>query len=411
LYESKGEALTKKGETMAEPDEPSKSTLKEIIEEQHSPAVCETDSVSSTAAKGPPIVQPRKEICRDATRKTYTITVKGCIPFQSSADHQALAKELKAYRDYSDKLYKASIHAMENFPSIDIGYITLAGDKQSWLALENNNIYLYLKVSGHPHGSPKSQVTKGLVTCSEHKYNLLRQAARTPGSYRRARLTEPANKPWYGVYITMELPAPEPFEPKGWIGVGIGWNHLVVAALTDLTGKVHDVTFLARDWKGKKPREEKDWKTQIVQLTHSLQQTFGNPPPSSKLWDPRNKKYRKNAMGVICKELKEIAMQSQYGISLEDDLNFPSSGKDGYLTPTATLQRAIDGMALRNGIPVRYCNPRDTSLECNKCGFINAKNRHGVHFKCLKCGYRVHADANAAINIARRANPSFVRIA
>jgi hypothetical protein len=387
---------------MAEPDEPSERTLKEIVEEHNSPPR-ETDSLSPTGAS---IVQPATDIRRDAARKTYTITIKGYIPFQSvqSADHQALAKELRAYRDYSDKLYKVSIQAMKNLPTTGIDYITLASDKQSWLALENNNVCLYLKVSGTPYGSPKSQVAKALVTCSEHKYDLLRQATRTPGSYRSARLTEPAHKPWYGVYITIELPAPEPFEPKGWIGVDVGWNHLVVAALTDLTGKVHGVTFLARDRKGK-PKEQKDWKTQIVQLTHGLQQTFGNSSPrSSKLWDHKNKKYRKNAIGVICKELKEIAMNSQYGISLEDDPNFPSSGKGGDLTPTATLQRAIDGMALRNGIPVRYVNPRHTSLECNQCGFINPKNRHGVHFKCLKCGYRVHADANAAINIARRAN-------
>jgi len=392
---------------MAEPDDPSERALKEIVEEHNSPTTCETDSLSPTGAS---IVQPRKDIRRDATQKTYTITIKGYIPFQSvqSADHQALAKELRAYRDYSDKLYKVSIQAMKNLPKTGIDYITLALDKQSWLALENNSVCLYLKVSGTPYGSDKGQVAKALVTCSEHKNDLLRQAARTPGSYKSARLTEPAHKPWYGVYITIELPAPEPFAPKGWIGVGVGWNHLVVAALTDLTGKVHGVTFLARDWKGK-PREQKDWKTQMMQLTH-LRQTFDNSPPSSKLWDQKNRKYRKNAIGIICKELKEIATQYQYGISLEDDL-IPSSGKGGDLTPTATLQRAIEGMASRNGIPVRYVNPRHTSLECNQCGFINPKNRHGVHFKCLKCGYRVHADANAAINIARRANPSFVRIA
>jgi hypothetical protein len=187
----------------------------------------------------------------------------------------------------------------------------------------------------------------------------------------------------------------------------------VVAALTDLTGNLHGVTFLARDQRVKgKPREEqKDWKTQIVQLTHGLQLSFGNPPRSSRLWDQKNKRYRKNAIGLICKELKEIALNSQYGISLEEDLNSPSPGKGGDLTPTVTLQRAIDGMALRNGIPVRYVNPINTSLECSKCGFINPRNRDGVRFRCLRCDYRVHADANAAINIARRANPSFVRTA
>lgn len=399
---------------MAEPHEPSESTLKGIIEERDSPTAREADSVSSTGAKYTSIVQPTTMgIRRDATQKTYTITVKGYIPFQSSADNQALAKEVRAYRDYSDKLYKASLQAMKDLPAMGMDYITLAKDKQSWLALENNNIYLYLKVSGTPYGSSQGQVFKALVTCSEHKRDLLRQAVRTPGSYRSYRLTEPAHKPWYGVYITLELPAPEPFEPKGWIGVGVGWNHLVVAALTDLAGEVHGVTFLARDWKGKgKPKEEqKNWKTQIVQITHGLQLSFGNPQQSSKLWDQKNKRYRKNAIGLICKELKEVAMQSQYGISLEEYLSSPSSGKEEDSTPTATLQRAIDGMALRNGIPVCYVNPRHTSLECSKCGFINPRNRDGVRFKCLKCGYRVHADANAAINIARRANPSSGRIA
>ncbi|WP_332897235.1 RNA-guided endonuclease InsQ/TnpB family protein [Haladaptatus sp. CMSO5] len=55
------------------------------------------------------------------------------------------------------------------------------------------------------------------------------------------------------------------------------------------------------------------------------------------------------------------------------------------------------------GISVEQVNPQYTSQRCSKCGFTHRGNRPSSNgqdvFECLKCGYSLHADYNAAKNI------------
>ena len=66
------------------------------------------------------------------------------------------------------------------------------------------------------------------------------------------------------------------------------------------------------------------------------------------------------------------------------------------------LQNMIKYKADREGIKVRYVNPAYTSQKCSKCGYIDKENRPTQEkFKCIKCGFELNADHNAAINISR----------
>lgn len=58
--------------------------------------------------------------------------------------------------------------------------------------------------------------------------------------------------------------------------------------------------------------------------------------------------------------------------------------------------------AVEDGISVRQIPPNYTSQQCSHtdCGFTHEDNRDGDEFECLKCGYSVNADYNAAKNIA-----------
>ncbi len=62
--------------------------------------------------------------------------------------------------------------------------------------------------------------------------------------------------------------------------------------------------------------------------------------------------------------------------------------------------------AKSDGIRVEQVNPRHTSQQCSHtdCGFTHEDNRPTTNgqdeFRCLKCGYEIHADYNAAKNIA-----------
>jgi IS605 OrfB family transposase len=66
------------------------------------------------------------------------------------------------------------------------------------------------------------------------------------------------------------------------------------------------------------------------------------------------------------------------------------------------LRGAIARKADPHDIPVFAVDPAGTSQQCSRCGCSDTR-RDGVHFECRACGYQQHADANAAVNIAKRA--------
>lgn len=70
--------------------------------------------------------------------------------------------------------------------------------------------------------------------------------------------------------------------------------------------------------------------------------------------------------------------------------------------PYAQIQDQIVSKAQEEGVPVTIVDPRDTSTTCRQCGATNPAMRDGRDFECWECGYEVHADVNAAINIAQQ---------
>jgi len=67
------------------------------------------------------------------------------------------------------------------------------------------------------------------------------------------------------------------------------------------------------------------------------------------------------------------------------------------------LYEYVTYKAESKGVEVKQINPEYTSQRCSKCGFTHEDNRphnnRQDEFECLKCGYEVHADYNAAKNI------------
>lgn len=62
------------------------------------------------------------------------------------------------------------------------------------------------------------------------------------------------------------------------------------------------------------------------------------------------------------------------------------------------------------GKTVVEINPRYTSQQCSKCGFISRGNRHKSKFKCLECGFELNADLNAARNIGQIGKSELARL-
>jgi len=132
-----------------------------------------------------------------------------------------------------------------------------------------------------------------------------------------------------------------------------------------------------------------------------------------KLWKLKKDKSRerrafKAALNKISRQIVSFAESLGSGIKFEklfssryshshDAAGFIefSFGNGSFLS----LQRLVEKMALRRGIPVIYVNPAYTSKRCSRCGCIGRRMRK--RFECPHCGFVAHADVNAAFNIAR----------
>lgn len=96
-----------------------------------------------------------------------------------------------------------------------------------------------------------------------------------------------------------------------------------------------------------------------------------------------------------------VAEYDAPGIVLEDLTNYNwTADEPVHDWPYRSIQTKITHKATEAGIPVKKVHPAGTSITCRKCGHSTPENRDGVDFKCGACGYEVHADVNAAINIA-----------
>ena len=66
----------------------------------------------------------------------------------------------------------------------------------------------------------------------------------------------------------------------------------------------------------------------------------------------------------------------------------------------AEFQRNLEYKAEELGKELCIINGMYTSQTCSRCGVISHKSRKGPNFKCVKCGFELDADLNAARNIA-----------
>jgi|GEM_PF-2486833 len=200
---------------------------------------------------------------------------------------------------------------------------------------------------------------------------------------------------WINCHITLRLPKPEPYKPKGWLGVDIGWNKL---ATTILATKNPHLKFCNPTVHGK------TFKTRILQLRHLLKEAQ-RKRNAIKKWENRLKNTIKYVVGFTAREIVSKAKRLEAGVAMEN-LSFKSVTK-GYIVPRYKLIVAIKTLCEREGIPFKTVPAQNTSITCPYCEYTNDKNRVGKRFQCLKCGYQADADIVGAMNIAKRAYDSY----
>jgi len=196
---------------------------------------------------------------------------------------------------------------------------------------------------------------------------------------------------WVNCHITLRLPKPEPYEPKGWIGVDVGWNKLAtsIACTCNPHLKFFNPTF-----------HGKEFKTRIIQLRHLLKQ-YAIKGKAWKKWNFRLQHTVKNAVGTVAKEIVSKAKRFKAGVAMEN-LTFKPVTK-GYVVPRYKLMIAVKTLCEREGVPFKLVPAQYTSITCPKCSFKDEKNRDDEWFKCQKCGFQTDADLAGAMNIALKA--------
>jgi IS605 OrfB family transposase len=199
------------------------------------------------------------------------------------------------------------------------------------------------------------------------------------------------------LYATCELPAGDPLDATGWLGVDLG----IVNLATDSDGEtfsgstIHNVRGRHRRLRRRLQRKR------TLGARRRLRQLAG-----------QERRFAAHTNHTISKRLVDKARRHSLGIALED-----LSG----IRERVTVQRAqrstlhtwsffqlrafLDYKAQRAGIPLVAVDPRNTSRTCPACGCVEPANRRSqALFLCVQCGFAAHADHVAAVNIARRAN-------
>ena len=112
-------------------------------------------------------------------------------------------------------------------------------------------------------------------------------------------------------------------------------------------------------------------------------------------------RFRDNINKIYAVRIVYMAVRKDCGVIQMEDLT--GIAEDSVFLGRWTyydLQQRIEQKAREHGIEVRKITPNWTSLRCSECGYIARKNRKKADFECVQCGYKIHADFNAARNIA-----------
>ena len=195
---------------------------------------------------------------------------------------------------------------------------------------------------------------------------------------------------------TVEVPeAPMNMEPAGWLGVDLGIVNL--ATISDGRHSVGDkvIGYRKRHLRLRKRLQKKGTKS------------------AKRLLKKRSVKETRFAADVnhqISKEIVTEAQRTERGIALEnltgirDRVRLRKPQRVAlHSWAFAQLGSFFEYKALRSGVPVVYVNPAYTSQTCHACGNVDRKSRvDQATYKCCACGIVVHADVNAALNIAER---------
>lgn len=190
---------------------------------------------------------------------------------------------------------------------------------------------------------------------------------------------------------TCNVDSPTPGQVEDWLGVDLGVKNIA----TDSDGRRYSGAQVLSVRHRHKRLRTRLQKKQTKAARRRLKKLSG-----------KESRFARDVNHRISKEIVAIAKGTNRGIVLED-----LTGIRGRFTVGRNMRGVlhswsfgqlggfVEYKAERKGVPVYWDDPAYTSQECNRCGHISRKNRPDQRtFKCRQCGFKTHADKNAAYN-------------
>ncbi|GAA4627228.1 RNA-guided endonuclease TnpB family protein [Actinoallomurus vinaceus] len=207
---------------------------------------------------------------------------------------------------------------------------------------------------------------------------------------------------WF-LLATIDVPEPEVFAPRDWIGVDRG----IVNLATTSDGDNHQGRKLARyrRWQARKRAELQ------AKRTRSAKQLL-------KKRARREARHAAHVNHKIAKAVVAVAARTERGIAVEElggirERVTVSRDQRARLSswPFRELGEFIEYKARRAGVPFIEVDPAYTSQRCpvSWCGHTERANRPDRDsFCCRRCGFAGPADVVAGINVRERARSAWV---
>ena len=195
--------------------------------------------------------------------------------------------------------------------------------------------------------------------------------------------------------VVQDVPEEKEYDPVGVLGIDLGIENIAVDSDREI-------------FENKKTEHVRKRYSRL----RSILQHIGTRSAKRKLkkLSGRERRFKKDVNHVISKAIISKAKSTARAIGIEDlkyirrrSRVIVKSQRDRHSKWTfGELRSFLTYKAKSEGVPLKVINPENTSRECPKCHYIDARNRKKNQFECLRCGYTEMADYVAAINIARQ---------
>jgi IS605 OrfB family transposase len=232
------------------------------------------------------------------------------------------------------------------------------------------------------------------LNIGEHQRSYIERGFGEDGRFGSAELFYNDGEPFVNLTVAWDRPVYKPETVQHVVGVDLGERVLWAAAVRDAeSGEVADVE-MERGAEFRHYRDRLDRKKAELQEKGHLR--------AVKQLRGERERYTDHVTHTASKRIVELARDHAPAlIRLEELTHYREQAKEPiHDWPFAQLQEKIAYKAEQAGIPVEQVDAAYTSQTCRKCGHRDDEQRDGDEFYCLNCGYDLHADVNAAMNIA-----------